>query len=138
RICQFGDVTVMDDSYNANPASTLGGLRWLSDATTSGRRVAILGDMLELGGQSQALHSMIGREAATLGIDKIYCYGQQSHATCEAASGAGSDASHFATKNDLLEALSRDMQAGDVLYIKGSRGMAMETIIQGLFGEASC
>ncbi|MCH7575408.1 MAG: UDP-N-acetylmuramoyl-tripeptide--D-alanyl-D-alanine ligase [Candidatus Marinimicrobia bacterium] len=138
RICRYGDVTVMDDSYNANPASTLGGLRWLSSASTTGRRMAILGDMLELGHGSQRLHKMIGGEAAALGIDKIYCYGSESRATCDAAAGAGADASHFASRDDLIEALSGEMQAGDVLYVKGSRAMAMETIITGLFGEAPC
>jgi len=93
----------------------------------------VIGDMLELGRFSEEHHRLIGEFAAAQGIDEILCYGPETRATCCAALSAGLKAHHFGDKSELGSVLAQIMTTGDVVYLKGSRGMAMETVIQEVF-----
>ena len=127
RVAKTDFVTVIDDCYNANPASAAAALRSL--AALEGRRVAVLGDMLELGENSPALHRETGELAAELGLDAILCVGPLS---AETARGAGEKARHFADKAALCAALPALIGKGDQVLVKASRGMALETVVDAL------
>ncbi len=126
-------VTVIDDSYNANLASTLAGLQTLMRLPAKGRRIVVFGDMLELGPISEEHHRQVGLSAVEHGVDELFCYGPESRAAFSAAHSAGIAVHHYTDKGELSAALGRIVTAGDVVYIKGSRGMAMETIIDEVF-----
>jgi len=124
--------SLIDDTYNANPASLYAGLQVLAEL--GGERWLVLGDMAELGPDSDKLHAEMGQSAADLGVRRLYCVGDASRYSCEAFGFGGR---HFASHDDLLEVLRGDLQPGVSCLVKGSRSMAMERIVTGLFeGEA--
>ena len=114
--------TLLNDVYNANPTSMEASLQVLSRAC--GRKVCILGDMLELGDQAAALHERVAREAQQSGIDLILGVGPLFHSAMKKTGGLG-----FFTKEDLLSQLPALLQSGDTILVKGSRGMHLETIL---------
>ncbi len=123
--------TVIDDTYNANPTSMKASLDVL--AKCAGRRVAILGDMRELGEASAMLHEQIGRYAASLGIERILCVGSESERMYAGAnSAAPGTARYFAAQEDLLEALPALVCKGDIVLVKASRGMYLERTVERL------
>lgn len=133
QIIVANGVTVIDDTYNANLSSTMAGLETLLSIRSEGRRIAVLGDMLELGPLSVEHHRRVGEFVAARGVDELFCFGPESRTICLNAQSNGMTARHFEDKSDLSRALARTIAAGDVIYIKGSRGMAMETIITEVF-----
>jgi len=135
EIYQRDGVTVIDDSYNANLVSTLAGLETLLRYPSGGKRIAVIGDMLELGRFSEEHHRRIGEFAAARGVDRLLCYGPETRATCCTALSAGLEVHHFGDKSELSHALSQTVTVGDVVYVKGSRGMAMETVIEEVFNR---
>ncbi|MBO4548830.1 MAG: hypothetical protein J5758_06410, partial [Abditibacteriota bacterium] len=124
-------LTVIDDTYNANPASMDGAVRTL--ARLPGRtRTAILGDMLELGDYAEELHYELGRTVARLQIDRLCCVGELSAHVAEGAEAAGMDPAHI-SRFDSSAAMSEsigdgDFRSGDCVLVKGSRSMKMERI----------
>ena len=135
KIFQFDGVTVIDDSYNANLASTLAGLETLLRLPSAGRRIAVIGDMLELGRFSEEHHRRIGEFAAARGVDRLLCYGPETRSTYCTALSAGLEAHHFDDKSELSHTLALTVATGDVVYVKGSRGTAMETVIKEVFNH---
>ena len=135
EILQRNGVTVIDDSYNANLASTLAGLAALLRHPSGGRHIAVIGDMLELGRLSEEHHRQVGEYAAAHGVDALLCFGPETRATYCSALAAGLDAHHFGDKSELSRALAQTVRSGDVVYVKGSRGMAMETVIKEAFNN---
>jgi len=127
---EVGGVRVLLDAYNANPASMRAAIATL--AAASGRRVALLGDMLELGMESVMLHTEVGRFAAVRGIDRLFCVGQFAQAMADGAKQAGGKAEAYATLTDVAAPLQAALHPGDMLLVKGSRGMAMERILPAL------
>ena len=129
-------ITIVNDSYNANPASMGAALRSLAESRAV-RRIAVLGDMLELGPSGPELHRAVGELAGRLGIDALYLLG--GHAE-EVAAGARdhlpSGAVHVAASHAAIaEALGRTATAGDRVLVKGSRGQRMEDVVR-LLGAA--
>lgn len=119
-------VNIIDDSYNANPASVKAAIDTLQMAAP--RRIAVLGDMAELGDQSEQLHKDMGTYASNK-IDALYCWGNfMKHA----AQSYGAEARHFDDKYDMALQLSKYLQIGDTLLVKGSRSSAMEQVIEHL------
>ncbi len=114
--------TLLNDVYNANPTSMEASLQVLSRA--QGRKVCILGDMLELGDQGIVFHERIAKEASRLGIDLILGVGPLFEQAVQKASGQG-----FLTQDALLEALPRLLRDGDTILVKGSRGMHLENAV---------
>jgi len=117
-------VLVMNDSYNANPASTEAALRALA-ALGARRRVAVLGPMLELGALSDAEHARIGQLAAELGIDEVITVGAPAY-------GVGFDVGDIATALERLGTLT----AGDAVLVKASRAAGLEKLAAELAGAA--
>lgn len=121
----------IDDSYNANPQSVTNALDLLGNIRTSGKKFFIFGDMLELGDSEQVYHQMIGQAIAQRSIDYLFSFGHRSEWTVKEARRSGmTNALHFNDKATIVATLSTASKPGDIIYVKGSRSMAMETIIQ--------
>ena len=132
RIETVGEVTVVDDSYNANPASVLAALETLQRAGVGGRRVAALGDMLELGTEEVRLHKEIGERASELKLDLLVGAGALMANAVEAAQLAGVQAHSTPDSEAAGRLLHTLLEPGDVLLLKGSRGMRMERVLDSL------
>ena len=132
---RIGPFEVLDDSYNANPDSMAQALDLL--AARPGKRIAVLGDMLELGIQSEALHAEVGRRAAVAGIDLLLGLGDRMRHAVRAArdAGLGDRACHFDTLEALVAALQAELRPGDAVLVKGSRGSRMERVVAALAAE---
>ncbi|GAB2502395.1 UDP-N-acetylmuramoyl-tripeptide--D-alanyl-D-alanine ligase [Lysobacter humi (ex Lee et al. 2017)] len=115
---------LIDDSYNANPASLAAAIDTL--AATPGEAWLVLGDMRELGDDARALHAQAGTRAREAGLARLYTLGPLSAAAAEAF---GTGAAHFDTHEALAEALRADLKGGLRVLVKGSRGSAMDRIV---------
>ena len=126
RIFQKNGYTVIADCYNAGPESMAAALSILAGRRTEGRRIAVLGDMLELGEHGPAAHAKVGALAAQC-ADLVLTYGPLSRGT---AAAAGEKGRGFDTHEALVEALLAEARPGDVLLFKGSHGMHMEKVLE--------
>ncbi len=127
HIIKTDTLTIIDDCYNANPTSTKAGLDTLSKL--SGRRIAILGDMKELGTEELALHREVGAYAKEVGIDMLVAVGPLSEATAE---GYGKGAYYCATVERCIDRIKRYLQPGDTILVKASHSMRFERIVEAL------
>jgi UDP-N-acetylmuramoyl-tripeptide--D-alanyl-D-alanine ligase len=128
---------LLDDTYNASPASTLAALDVLDGLP--GRHVAVLGDMLELGSYEVEGHQEVGRRCAQV-LTELVTVGERAKLIAESALGAGLPASSLhitASSTAAIEVLSGLIQEGDVLLIKGSRAMGMEAILRAFEEQSS-
>jgi UDP-N-acetylmuramoyl-tripeptide--D-alanyl-D-alanine ligase len=127
-------VHIIDDTYNANPGSMQAALSTLKALCKGGRSIFVSGDMKELGTHSQSLHREIGALAARSGVTRIFSVGEFAGEVVSAAVHEGMPTENVMTgsKQDVLNALAETLQAGDWVLVKGSRGMTMEEIVQGL------
>jgi UDP-N-acetylmuramoyl-tripeptide--D-alanyl-D-alanine ligase len=126
---EAGGVRVLDDAYNANADSTLAALETLCALPLQGRRVAVLGDMNELGAQSEAAHAEVGRRAAELGIGQLFAVGKMAPVTARAARAAGLNrVIEFADVEAAVKAVKNFLKAGDVVLLKASRASRLERI----------
>lgn len=135
QIRHIHGVTVMDDCYNANPTSMRAGLATLAAQETSGRRVAVLGDMLELGADSARLHAEIGHYLVEMGVDELYTFGDASRHLNQAARSKGLPrraAHHFSDFDLMMEELAAGLAPGDVVLVKASRSMRLERVSEAL------
>lgn len=132
RALELGPHLVIADCYNSNPGSVEAALQSLAALRPgrSGALVAVLGDMLELGPQSQALHGEVGTRCAALGIDHVVAFGPLSRATAAAARDAGVSAFETEDPAEAAEAVRSALgeEPGGVL-LKGSRGMRLERVL---------
>ena len=118
----------MDDAYNANPSSVDASLTLL--AAEQANRVAVLGDMMELGADEEAQHRAVGRRAAET-ADCVVAVGRRAAWIAEGAAGAARVV-HHATNEEAAAWLSAEVPAGSVVWVKGSRSMKMEEIVSRL------
>ena len=126
-------VRIIVDCYNANPASTRAALRLLAESKATGRRIAVLGDMLELGPTTAALHAEVGAYVAQQGIDALIASGPLSLNLAQGARAAGMNAVHEAADAPAAAAeLLTLVQPGDVVLVKASRGMRLERVVEAL------
>lgn len=124
-------ITLLNDAYNANPASMKAALETLQTIPHTGRAVAILGDMGELGKSAARFHRELGQIAAGLKLDGLYCVGPQSALIAREAIQAGMDAGaiqHFENAYDAARALADAFSAGDVVLLKASRVVQLEIV----------
>jgi len=127
--------TLIDDTYNASPASMLAALNLLEDIASAGHRnIAVLGDMFELGSYEEQGHRLVGGRAAQV-VDKLITVGRRAHWIAEEAwaSGMPSASIHPTDSNaDAIAVLQGLIRAGDVILVKGSRAAAMDVIVDAL------
>ncbi len=133
QILRRGELTIINDAYNANPESMRAALEFLAamPVRENGRRLAVLGDMLELGDAAPIVHEEIGVMAKGLPIHAVFAYGLQMRHLVHAI-GETFWAEHFDDKTRLSEEINRSVRPGDVILLKGSRGMAMEEVVEKL------
>ena len=132
ELIRAGDVTIVDDSYNASPGSVTAALELL--AGLPGRKIAVLGEMLELGDEHEAGHRRVGETAAAL-ADRLIVVGDGATAIAEGARDAGmASASVFVTpdRETALDRLLVDRAANDVVLVKASRGIALDLLVDDL------
>jgi UDP-N-acetylmuramoyl-tripeptide--D-alanyl-D-alanine ligase len=131
-------VTVIDDSYNANPTATRKALDVLAGAAAA-RRIAVVGEMLELGDRSAELHQGVGRAAASAGVDVLFAVGgAPAKALADAAIAAGMPAAsvrYFATSDEAAGAAAALVKTGDLVLVKGSRGVKTDRVVDRLKAE---
>jgi UDP-N-acetylmuramoyl-tripeptide--D-alanyl-D-alanine ligase len=132
-------VVVIDDSYNASPAATRRALDVLGAPGGAGRRVAVLGEMLELGERSIALHQDVGRAAAAARLDLLVTVGGDAAAALAEAAVAGglprTRTRHLATSEEAADASAALIQPGDLVLVKGSRGVRTDKVVDRLKAE---
>jgi UDP-N-acetylmuramoyl-tripeptide--D-alanyl-D-alanine ligase len=128
-----GEATLIDESYNANPASMAAALNVLGQAAIGphGRRIAVLGDMLELGPTSAALHRRLNEAIKANHIDLVYCCGPLMRNLWDALS-AGKRGGYAESAADLEAQVLAAVRAGDAIMVKGSLGSKMKTIVKAL------
>ena len=134
-----GDLVLIDDSYNANPQSMELALRLLARCGEGGRRVAVLGDMGELGDDADGAHLEAGRLAASLGIEFLVAVGEQAERVAAGAAEAGMSPSQIRVARSSEEAgapVKELARGGDWILVKGSRAMKMERVAEYLEAEA--
>lgn len=123
-------LTVIDDTYNANPDSMISALKVLEKSVCKGRKVAVLGDMFELGEDSDKLHYSVGLFARGCGIDKLVAIGKSAAEIARGAQGGRLEVHYFPTKEEYYEVMDQITGEGDVVLVKASRGMKMEDIVE--------
>jgi UDP-N-acetylmuramoyl-tripeptide--D-alanyl-D-alanine ligase len=134
-----GGVTLIDDSYNSSPAALGRALETMATATGSARKVGVLGEMLELGEFSEQLHREAGRRAAEAGLDLLIGVGGTVAAamTTEAVRAGMPDRCvwHVSSKEQAADLALRHVRAGDLVLVKGSRGIGTDLVVERLKGE---
>ncbi|MGI6005890.1 MAG: UDP-N-acetylmuramoyl-tripeptide--D-alanyl-D-alanine ligase [Ruminococcus sp.] len=135
RIIEMGNYTVIDDCYNANPVSMKASLKVLQDA--EGRKVAVLGDMGELGEDEVNLHREVGAFAASCDIGLLVCVGDLSRHMADGAKekNPGLEVIYIKDREELLEVLPNMIQKGDTILIKASHFMQFEKVVKRLVSE---
>jgi UDP-N-acetylmuramoyl-tripeptide--D-alanyl-D-alanine ligase len=130
-----GDITIINDAYNANPKSMEQALVTLSSYKASGKKVFVMGDMLELGNISESAHKNVGEQFSASSIDLLITVGSLAQLASQSALDFGVDKDRvrsFESKDESILFLNKSLQAGDCILVKGSRGMRMEEVIEGI------
>jgi UDP-N-acetylmuramoyl-tripeptide--D-alanyl-D-alanine ligase len=135
NVLEANGIKVIDDCYNANPPSVRSALQILSSMAVKGRRVAVLGDMLELGEASREMHQGIGRLVAELELDQLWCLGARAKDIAASAKAAGMGKAkirHFLDKSELEAQLLDTLAEGDTVLVKASHGLRLDTLVKRL------
>lgn len=133
EIYEASGVRVLDDAYNANADSMLAALLVLQELPCKGRRVAVLGDMAELGAQSESAHAEVGRRAAELGVEQLIAVGKMAGTMAQAARDAGlSRVIELENAESAAGSIKSFLKAGDTVLLKASRSSRLERIANAL------
>ncbi|MBT6178884.1 MAG: UDP-N-acetylmuramoyl-tripeptide--D-alanyl-D-alanine ligase [Deltaproteobacteria bacterium] len=135
RVFMQSGRNMIDDSYNANPASMSAAFKTMEVLAGSNRRLAALGSMFELGDEAAVLHFQVGENAAKSGIDEVFALGPWAKDLAAGAQEAGARGYAFEEMNDLTGHLTQSLKDGEWLLVKGSRGMRMERVFDALDTE---
>jgi UDP-N-acetylmuramoyl-tripeptide--D-alanyl-D-alanine ligase len=134
-----GGVTLIDDSYNSSPSALRGALETLSAATGSARKIAVLGEMLELGAHATALHEECGAAAAAAGLHVLVTVGgEPARAMADAAVRSGmphGSVIHVRSSGEAADTAAARTRAGDLVLVKGSRGIGVDVVVERLKAE---
>ena len=127
-----GGIVVLNDAYNASPSSMRAALESFAGLAPSGRRIAVLGDMLELGEHSEAEHAALGTLAASVGVDLLVAVGPHSEVTAAHAERAGVVALTATDRDEAHARVAAHVQPGDAVLVKASRAVGLETVAAAL------
>ena len=127
EIIKRNTITILNDTYNANPDSVLAALKTLQLMKTGGKKIVVLADMMELGEKAENEHAIIGLAVSDLEFEYLLTFGPLSRFTHEASKLAFAE--HFDTKDALIVSLKSQLATGDTVLVKGSRGMKMEEVV---------
>ena len=130
QVKALGEISIVNDAYNANPDSMIAALRTVANLPANGRRVAALGGMGELGPESVVSHERVGKAVAEHGFDVLIAVGEKAYPIAASASAAGLTESRTAKSNaEAADLLNTILEPGDLLLLKGSRSAAIDQII---------
>ncbi|RFC62788.1 UDP-N-acetylmuramoylalanyl-D-glutamyl-2,6-diaminopimelate--D-alanyl-D-alanine ligase [Fulvimarina endophytica] len=129
-----GEIQLFDDSYNANPASMRAAIATLAQARLGedGRRIAVLGDMKELGGHSHDLHAGLADPLREAGVSRLFLVGEEIAPLAQALAEDDMTVSMHASPKEAQESLLTDMRAGDAILVKASRSIGLESVVEAL------
>jgi UDP-N-acetylmuramoyl-tripeptide--D-alanyl-D-alanine ligase len=127
-------IIIIDDTYNSNPDSVKIAVDNLKQYEVKGAKHIVLSDMLELGKESKKEHSEIGKLVEKMGFENLYTYGKESYCTFTGALNVKNNF-YFDDKNTLIDFIKLNIKAGDMVLVKGSRGMKMEEVVQAIGKE---
>jgi UDP-N-acetylmuramyl pentapeptide synthase len=128
--------TIIDDTYNASPVSVVAALELMAQCPAPGRRVVVLGDMLELGEHSNRAHRQLAKEMARTGVAILVTVGARARLTADAGAELDNLQAHpFDGRAEALAFLAGELRPGDIVLVKGSRAMAMEEVVRRLVGD---
>lgn len=133
QVIKQQNVTIINDAYNANPTSMVSALHTLETLTCRGKKIAVLGDMFELGAISQSAHHEVGKLAAEVPVAQIFVLGEYARDVSQGAQEAGMAPAHIIigdSHEHLAGELANYVKEGDVVLVKASRGMAMEKVVE--------
>jgi UDP-N-acetylmuramoyl-tripeptide--D-alanyl-D-alanine ligase len=133
EVFQSNGITIINDCYNANPVSMRLAIDTLAEYPGRGRKIAVLADMLELGVQEKNYHRQVGEYLSARRVDALFAFGKLSELYIE--NFIGNFKMHFTDKKSLIDELQNYLRPGDVVLVKGSRGMALEEIGDNLRGN---
>lgn len=128
-----GGIRIIDDSYNASPLSFFRGLEAFEEIPCTGKKVLVFADMLELGAEEDRFHRELGEKIGKCRIDLAFAYGDRSRVAVEAASrdvSAVCEMRHFKSADELAGHLKGIVRSGDLVFLKGSRGMHVERVLE--------
>ncbi len=129
------DVVLIDDSYNSNPAALAAVLETLRATPSEGRKILIMGDMLELGEHSRAFHQEAGRRAAAAGVDVLIAVGPLARHALESARRSGvPEVHHEGSAASAARDLRERLRSGDLVLVKGSRGVGLDRLVREIAG----
>ena len=128
EIIRRNDLTILNDTYNANPDSVIAALKTLRSMTVTGKKIVAFADMLELGEKSEHEHAKIGLAVSDMEFEYLLTLGPLTRFTHEASKLPFAE--HFDTKAGLIESLKGYLRPGDAVLVKGSRGMKMEEVVE--------
>ncbi len=132
-----GDIVLVDDTYNCNPSALASVVGTMRATEARGRKVLVLGDMLELGAQETAYHRAAGEQAAAAGVHVLVGVGPRARVAVDAARRAGiPEARHVDDAQAAAQAVPAWLRPGDLVVVKGSRGMRLEQVVDALVGAA--
>ena len=134
RVSNYGAITVIDDTYNSNLESCSAAIDYLCTFSGTGRNIAVIGDMLELGSASKKQHEKLGKKCNSSNLDAIFTLGVETLSTKNTIQGKKTN-THFDDHDHLIKTLKSFLEKDDKVLFKGSRGMQMEKIISGVFGD---
>tara|TARA_Y100001970_G_scaffold109518_1_gene136791 strand:- start:166 stop:1512 length:1347 start_codon:yes stop_codon:yes gene_type:complete len=132
RILNYKSVTIIDDTYNANLESCLAAIEYLMAFAGDGRKIVVLGDMMELGDASKDQHEKLGFKCSNVGLDAVFTIGHEMKYAQSVINGVSLNV-HYDERKDLISHLRTELKDNDKILFKGSRGMKMENILSGVF-----
>ncbi|MBC7186123.1 MAG: UDP-N-acetylmuramoyl-tripeptide--D-alanyl-D-alanine ligase [Calditrichaeota bacterium] len=134
EVIKAGGIRIVDDAYNSNLRSAKAALEFVRElpVPAGAKRIAVLADMLELGQASEAAHRRLGELVVENGIDVLLTFGEAARVVAQVAKHGGVQAEHFADKEALTRSLVGMLEEGDIVLVKGSRGMKMEEVVEGV------
>ena len=132
KVLTYNSITIIDDTYNANLESCVAAIDYLMAFTGSGRKILVLGDMLELGVASIQQHEKLGSKCSEANLDAVFTIGKETMSTQSVINGVPINL-HYHNSDDLISSLKSQLKDNDKVLFKGSRGMKMEKIISGVF-----
>jgi UDP-N-acetylmuramoyl-tripeptide--D-alanyl-D-alanine ligase len=137
QIIEFGGATILNDCYNSNPEALRSMIHTLAARPAVGRRILVAGEMLEQGEHGPALHAACGKAAAEAGLDLVVGVGGNAEHLATAACAGGVSAIFLPDADAAGRWLSQTLQAGDVVLVKGSRGVHLERTIEAVLDATS-
>ena len=132
KVITYNSITIIDDTYNANLEACIAAIDYLNAFSGSGRKILVLGDMLELGTASTSQHEKLGSKCSEANLDAVFTIGKRTLSTQSTIHGVPINL-HYNNSGDLISSLKSQLQDNDKILFKGSRGMKMEKIISGVF-----